>query len=124
MLAAGLAAGALVAFGERFGVGVSLTMADVLAWGPLVLVAAALVGVGAGLYPAVLAARFDPISILKGTDAGPLSGDALRKTLVVLQFTIAIVLILGLISAGVVFLIYLIENRVVHWRDSSFMGDT
>ena len=36
---------------------------------------------------------------------------------------IAIVLILGLISAVVVFLIYLLESRVIHWRDSSIMGE-
>lgn len=36
---------------------------------------------------------------------------------------IAIVLILGLISATVVFLIYLVESRVIHWRDSSIMGE-
>lgn len=36
---------------------------------------------------------------------------------------IAIVLILGLISAVVVFGIYLVERRVIHWRDSSIMGE-
>jgi len=36
---------------------------------------------------------------------------------------IAIVLILGLISAVVVFGIYLIESRVIHWRDSSMLGE-
>ncbi|WP_049903775.1 ABC transporter permease [Halococcus agarilyticus] len=36
---------------------------------------------------------------------------------------VAIVLILGVISAGVVLVIFLIERRVVHWRDSSFMGE-
>lgn len=36
---------------------------------------------------------------------------------------IAIVLVLGLISAVVVFVIYLIESRVIHWRDSSIMGE-
>lgn len=36
---------------------------------------------------------------------------------------IAIVLILGLISATVVYVIYLIESRVIHWRDSSIMGE-
>jgi NitT/TauT family transport system permease protein len=36
---------------------------------------------------------------------------------------IAIVLVLGLISSTIVFLIYLIESRVVHWRESSIIGE-
>jgi len=36
---------------------------------------------------------------------------------------IAIVLVLGLISSTVVFLIYSIESRVVHWRDSSIIAE-
>ena len=36
---------------------------------------------------------------------------------------IAIVLVLGLISSVVVFLVYLVESRVVHWRESSIVGE-
>jgi NitT/TauT family transport system permease protein len=36
---------------------------------------------------------------------------------------VAIVLILGAISAAVIFVIYLIESRVIFWRDSSIMGE-
>lgn len=36
---------------------------------------------------------------------------------------IAIVLVLGLISALIVFVIYVIERRVIHWRDSTIMGE-
>jgi len=36
---------------------------------------------------------------------------------------IAIVLVLGLISTAVVFLVYLVESRVVHWRESSIIGE-
>lgn len=36
---------------------------------------------------------------------------------------IAIVLVLGFISAGVVFLIYQVESRLIFWRESSIMGE-
>lgn len=35
---------------------------------------------------------------------------------------IAIVLVLGVVSFAVILLIYLIESRVVHWRESSMIG--
>ena len=35
---------------------------------------------------------------------------------------VAIVLVLGFISTAVVLAIYLIENRVIFWRESSFLG--
>jgi NitT/TauT family transport system permease protein len=35
---------------------------------------------------------------------------------------IAIVLVLGVVSFAVILLIYLIESRVVHWRESSMIA--
>ena len=59
------------------------------------LVGVLLLGIVAGFFPAIYLSSFKPIAVLKGlkiNDKGTLS---LRKTLVVIQFTISTVLIIG-----------------------------
>jgi putative ABC transport system permease protein len=57
---------------------------------------ASFVGLTAGVYPSLLLSSFKPLNILKGY-AGNMSGNLLRKNLVVLQFSITIILIIGII---------------------------
>lgn len=59
------------------------------------LVAALGVGVLAGIFPALYLSSFRPISVLKGFKISQQGALRLRKTLVVLQFTISIALIIG-----------------------------
>lgn len=53
------------------------------------------VGLAAGLYPAVILSGFRPALVLKGRYTSGSKGILLRQILVVIQFTIAIVLITG-----------------------------
>ena len=62
----------------------------------LVLLAITLfIGLLAGSYPALVLSHFKPVAILKSGMAATGGGAVLRKTLVVVQFTISLVLIIG-----------------------------
>lgn len=55
------------------------------------------IGVLAGLYPALIMSGFNPITVLKGRFVATKNGLAMRQVLVVFQFTISTVLIIGTI---------------------------
>jgi len=74
----------------------SLTMP----WGewwllPAILVSAFIIGIIAGLYPAFYLSGFKPVQVLKGALATGSKGSVLRNSLVVFQFTVSIMLIIG-----------------------------
>ncbi len=50
----------------------------------------------AGFYPAVVLSKYNPVKVLKGNYESGFSGIALRNSLVVLQFVIAITFIIGI----------------------------
>ncbi|WP_295128761.1 ABC transporter permease [uncultured Chitinophaga sp.] len=58
---------------------------------------AILIGLLAGVYPALILSHFKPIAVLKGRFVSGKSGITLRKSLVVVQFTVSIMLIAGTI---------------------------
>lgn len=62
----------------------------------VLILAACMIGISAGIYPAFVISGYKPSSILKGGQAASAKGKAgLRKTLVVAQFSISIILIIA-----------------------------
>ena len=59
------------------------------------LVLIAVVGISAGAYPAFVLASFNPVEVLKGTLSPGSISKTLRGILVVFQFTVSIVIIIG-----------------------------
>ncbi|HMC84474.1 MAG TPA: ABC transporter permease, partial [Chitinophagaceae bacterium] len=85
-------------FNQLTGKSLSLTEhPQIFAWLLLITVATGLL---AGFYPAFYLSSFKPISVLKGKLKTNISASFIRKGLVVFQFSISIVLILGAILIG------------------------
>jgi putative ABC transport system permease protein len=62
---------------------------------PIMIAAAIIIGVVAGLYPSFYLSSFKPISVLKGQLSRGSKNSILRNGLVVFQFTTSIILIIG-----------------------------
>lgn len=107
VLALGMVFIALPAFNALTGKEIHLPLLQLYFWvtaGGLILVT----GVVSGSYPALFLSGFQPIRVLKGILASGVGTPWLRKGLVVFQFTLSIMLILG------TFLISQQVNYVLH----------
>lgn len=82
-------------FNAFFDEQISLDVIDEPLLGIVLLGIGISVGLVAGAYPALYLSSFQPFETLKGTFRAGLRGQTIRKALVVAQFTISIVLIVG-----------------------------
>ncbi len=74
----------------------TLTMPWLALWFiPIVLAAAFIIGIVAGIYPAFYLSSFKPASVLKGSISNGSKSSTLRNSLVVFQFTASIILIIS-----------------------------
>ncbi len=62
---------------------------------PALLALVFLIGILAGIYPAFLLASFDPVTVLKTETSGKSRKSRLRNVLVVFQFAVSIILLIG-----------------------------
>lgn len=93
MIGCGLTIFALPFFNQLFGSSLQWQeSSSFMLW--MILVAVG-IGIVAGCYPSIYLSRFSPSSVLRSQKTGTGSGAFLRKTLVVAQFSIALVLIIG-----------------------------
>ncbi len=80
------------------------------------LLAAVLIGVLAGIYPALVLSSFEPVTVLKGRFTTSFKGVLLRKGLVTFQFAISIALIIAT-------MIVYIQMNYMRNRDLGFSKD-
>ena len=97
VLAVGLAYALLPLFNQLSGRELFIPFKEVNMYGLLVL-AALLVGLMAGIYPAFFLSAFKPVSVLKGNVALGMKSGFIRSSLVVFQFTVSILLVIGTIA--------------------------
>jgi len=62
---------------------------------PLLTISSVIIGILAGLYPSFYLSSFQPISVLKGSLSRGSKRSTMRSALVIFQFTISIILIIG-----------------------------
>lgn len=85
----------LPAFNNIADKSIKLNAASLVWLVPALLAAVLVIGLLAGSYPAFFLSRFQPIDVLKGKLSAGFKGGRLRSSLVVFQFFVSIVLIIG-----------------------------
>ncbi|PWT70670.1 MAG: ABC transporter permease [Bacteroidetes bacterium] len=96
LLAVFLVGLALPAFNGLADKNISMPITDPVFWG-LMIVFVIITGIIAGSYPAFYLSSFNPVKVLKGTFKAGKLATLPRKILVVAQFTISVILIIGTI---------------------------
>ncbi|TMI65416.1 MAG: FtsX-like permease family protein [Bacteroidetes bacterium] len=97
LIAFGLVALCISWFNQVSGKELSMVSLLQLKYLPFLILLPVIVGLLAGIYPAFFLSSFNPITVLKGKVNAGFRKSTLRNVLVVCQFTISIVLIIGTI---------------------------
>lgn len=95
LVAIGLVAIILPFFNNFAGMNLELLSKDNWSLLLTIVIVAGVVGIFAGSYPAFVLSSFRPVQVLKGNTAGRMHPSRLRSALVVFQFSISIILIVG-----------------------------
>lgn len=89
------------------------TLSNVMLFEPQFLLASLVVllviALGSGAYPALAITSFKPVNILKGNFSSSSKGIWLRKSLVVFQFCISIILVIG--TVAIIKQLYFIQSK-------------
>jgi len=93
--ALGLAAIFLPAFNQAFTIALSLKSLFEPGMLFCLVAGACIIGILAGLYPAVYLSSFQPVTVIRGDVTQGRKGTFFRKVLIVFQFAVSIVLIIG-----------------------------
>lgn len=118
----------LPSFNVLAGITLSLPFAESSFWIRLVLAILA-VGLLAGLYPSFFLSAFNPANVLKGNLSLGMKSGWVRSTLVIFQFAVSIVLIIGTIAVNrqLAFIqqkkIGFNKDQVIVIKDAYGMGD-
>ncbi len=84
-------------FNSVSGKALELPVTNIFFW-LLIVVLGLFIGVFAGIYPAMVLSAFKPITMLSGIVATGSKGVRVRSALVIFQFTISIILVLGTLT--------------------------
>ncbi|GAB3907439.1 ABC transporter permease [Mucilaginibacter boryungensis] len=99
ILAFGLMFALMPVYNQFSGKQLIFSLSDVQVW--TVIVIALIVTLAASsIYPALLLSSFDPLKALKGKISAGMGSGTFRKMLVVVQFTVSIILIIGTLIIG------------------------
>ncbi|MET1258603.1 ABC transporter permease [Flagellimonas sp. DF-77] len=94
LVAVGLAFLVLPMFNELAGKAIAIPFAEPLFW-MILLTTTVILGLLSGTYPAFFMSRFIPVKVLKGSGLTNVGGNNIRKSLVVFQFAVSILLIVA-----------------------------
>ncbi|MEQ8927749.1 MAG: FtsX-like permease family protein [Fulvivirga sp.] len=95
LISIGLIVLLLPSFNDFIGKQLSINPIDNPTIGLTFILVSLMTGILAGLYPAFFISSFDPAKVLKGSATGISKGQVFRKALVVIQFAIAFIIMVG-----------------------------